>query len=179
MSNLPCRKPTSPNMSPCPSGPTCALWRTSPSGGLIISPERTSRSLSLLPFLEVGVFKYIGVFAGISASDRTQTRSRLYPCSDRRDERMKDWISRRAPPSAAGALEICAEKRERERRQKDVKREGGNGEMDGAKRGREEAGAEGGQRGMKAAEEIYNSSLQNRQPCPASVTLHLRNEVIA
>lgn len=65
MSILPRRKPTSPNMSPSPSGPTWALWRTSPSGGLIMSPERTSRSFSFFPFLGVVVFKYMGVFAGI------------------------------------------------------------------------------------------------------------------
>ncbi len=63
--SLPCKNPTSPNMSPSPSGPTWALWRTSPSGGLIMSPERTSRVFCFLPRFVVDVFKYMGVLAGI------------------------------------------------------------------------------------------------------------------
>lgn len=71
ISNFPFRKPTSPNMSVSPSGPTWALWRKSPKGGLIISLDRRSLSFGFLPCFGAGVFKYIGVLAGILFSQNS------------------------------------------------------------------------------------------------------------
>lgn len=79
--NLPCRKDRSPKRSSSP--PPLPMWMVclkSPSGGLIISDERRSRSFSFFP-LRLRRLRYMGALADMSDPLRPPAQQRDRPCS--------------------------------------------------------------------------------------------------
>lgn len=79
--NLPCKKDRSPKKSSAP--PPLPMWmvcRKSPSGGLIMSDERRSRSFSFFP-LRLLLLRYMGALADMSDPLRAPAQQRYRPCS--------------------------------------------------------------------------------------------------